>query len=294
MVRHDFVTSVCSSFEQTNWLAENFAWYVTSVHIGTCDKHSIEVTNCFSVPHNESEDEVCLLTPVAPMIISKKEMIFETIEAKKRFSVVFLKAPVVSCFKNFAIYWQVAVDMEFAKNMYELHKRVSPTEVIIGWCVQTSNRNFLEWVEQNKCCGPHPYGVCPHRYATGFDITEHSVLIHEYYSREASNPIHLTMDTALQSGKMNIRAYVRLADLPVTRFVSVPVSLTENWVFECAWVSPTQRADGCAREDRWCDVHPTDCQVHLLWHRKDRRWVELLLFFSDLSYLFIFIGAGGR
>lgn len=25
--------------------------------------------------------------------------------------------------------------MEFAKNMYELHKRVSPTEVIIGWCV---------------------------------------------------------------------------------------------------------------------------------------------------------------
>lgn len=47
------------------------------------------------------------------------------------------------------------------------------------------------------------------RYATGFDITEHSVLIHEYYSREASNPIHLTIDTSLQSGKMNIRAYVR-------------------------------------------------------------------------------------
>ena len=49
------------------------------------------------------------------------------------------------------------------------------------------------------------------RYATGFDITEHSVLIHEYYSREATNPIHLTVDTALQSGKMNIRAYVRSA-----------------------------------------------------------------------------------
>lgn len=28
---------------------------------------------------------------------------------------------------------QVAVDMEFAKNMYELHKKVSPSEVIIGW-----------------------------------------------------------------------------------------------------------------------------------------------------------------
>lgn len=59
------------------------------------------------------------------------------------------------------------------------------------------------------------------RYATGFDITEHSVLIHEYYSREASNPIHLTVDTALQSGKMNIRAYVRLADLSVSACVYV-------------------------------------------------------------------------
>lgn len=53
------------------------------------------------------------------------------------------------------------------------------------------------------------------RYATGFDITEHSVLIHEYYSREATNPIHLTVDTALQSGKMNIRAYVRCGRLTV-------------------------------------------------------------------------------
>lgn len=28
---------------------------------------------------------------------------------------------------------QVAVDMEFAKNMYELHKKVSPNELILGW-----------------------------------------------------------------------------------------------------------------------------------------------------------------
>uniref|UniRef100_A0A8C0UU32 Eukaryotic translation initiation factor 3 subunit F n=1 Tax=Cyanistes caeruleus TaxID=156563 RepID=A0A8C0UU32_CYACU len=96
---------------------------------GTVDKHSVEVTNCFSVPHNESEDEV-------------------------------------------------AVDMEFAKNMYELHKKVSPSEIILGW------------------------------YATGHDITEHSVLIHEYYSREAHNPIHLTVDTSLQNSRMSIKAYV--------------------------------------------------------------------------------------
>ncbi|ROL45475.1 Eukaryotic translation initiation factor 3 subunit F [Anabarilius grahami] len=119
------LASIADSYERRNEGASR----VIGTLLGTADKHSVEVTNCFSVPHNESEDEV-------------------------------------------------AVDMEFAKNMYELHKKVSPSEVIIGW------------------------------YATGYDITEHSVLIHEYYSREAPNPIHLTVDTALQSNKMNIRAYV--------------------------------------------------------------------------------------
>lgn len=73
-------------------------------------------------------------------------------------------------------------------------------------------------IELDKSISYHT-DLCPHRYATGFDITEHSVLIHEYYSREATNPIHLTMDTALQSGKMNIRAYVRLAELTGIYFV---------------------------------------------------------------------------
>ncbi|OCT69437.1 hypothetical protein XELAEV_18040748mg [Xenopus laevis] len=68
--------------------------------------------------------------------------------------------------------------MEFAKNMYELHKKVTSTEQIVGW------------------------------YATGNDITEHSVLIHEYYSREATNPIHMTLDTSLQGSRMNIKAYI--------------------------------------------------------------------------------------
>lgn len=54
-----------------------------------------------------------------------------------------------------------------------------------------------------------PQPVLFWRYATGHDITEHSVLIHEYYSREAHNPIHLTVDTSLQNSRMSIKAYVR-------------------------------------------------------------------------------------
>uniref|UniRef100_A0A671LHN5 Eukaryotic translation initiation factor 3, subunit F n=1 Tax=Sinocyclocheilus anshuiensis TaxID=1608454 RepID=A0A671LHN5_9TELE len=74
------LASIVDSYERRNEGASR----VIGTLLGTTDKHSVEVTNCFSVPHNESEDEV-------------------------------------------------AVDMEFAKNMYELHKKVSPSEVIIGW-----------------------------------------------------------------------------------------------------------------------------------------------------------------
>ncbi|UYV81356.1 EIF3F [Cordylochernes scorpioides] len=45
------------------------------------------------------------------------------------------------------------------------------------------------------------------RYATGPEVTAHSVLIHEYYSREANNPIHLTVDTSLAEKQMKYRAY---------------------------------------------------------------------------------------
>nr|XP_025864112.1 eukaryotic translation initiation factor 3 subunit F isoform X2 [Vulpes vulpes] len=73
------LASIVDSYERRNEGAAR----VIGTLLGTVDKHSVEVTNCFSVPHNESEDEV-------------------------------------------------AVDMEFAKNMYELHKKVSPNELILG------------------------------------------------------------------------------------------------------------------------------------------------------------------
>ncbi|XP_051865302.1 eukaryotic translation initiation factor 3 subunit F [Pristis pectinata] len=121
--------------------------------LGTVDKQTVEITNCFSVPHNESEDEV-------------------------------------------------AVDMEFAKNMYELHRKVAPNEVIVGW------------------------------FATGHDITEHSVLIHEYYSREAQNPVHLTVDTTLLNGRMSIKAYVSAPlGVPGKTMGVMFTPLTVNYVY---------------------------------------------------------------
>lgn len=62
---------------------------------------------------------------------------------------------------------EVAVDIEVAKEQFELHKKVNPNETIVGW--------FSSGKDE-------------------YSVTEYSVVIHEYYAREANNPIHLTVD----------------------------------------------------------------------------------------------------
>ena len=89
---------------------------------------------------------------------------------------------------------RVEADIVYAQEMFELNKKVAPHEALVGW------------------------------FATGSDITSHSALIHDYYARETKvtyflsictnlippnqDPIHLTLDTTLNSGRVNMKAYV--------------------------------------------------------------------------------------
>ncbi|KAJ1983567.1 hypothetical protein H4R33_004705 [Dimargaris cristalligena] len=95
------------------------------------DNKSIEITNCFPVPHYETED-------------------------------------------------QVEVDMEHHHTMLELHQRVNPKEVIVGW------------------------------YATGSGLNSYSALIQDYYNREVGvgNAVHLVLDTNLTGDTLGVRTFV--------------------------------------------------------------------------------------
>nr|KJB78796.1 hypothetical protein B456_013G019400 [Gossypium raimondii] len=73
---------------------------------------------------------------------------------------------------------QVALDIEYHHNMLVSHQKVNPKEVIVGW------------------------------YSTGLGVTGGSALIHDFYSREVPNPIHLTVDTGFRNGEGTIKAYV--------------------------------------------------------------------------------------
>ncbi|KAK9723011.1 hypothetical protein K7432_002261 [Basidiobolus ranarum] len=74
---------------------------------------------------------------------------------------------------------QVAVDMEYHRTMYELHQRVNPKEVIVGW------------------------------YATGGALNSYSALIQDFYSREVTpfQAVHLTMDTNLTNDNLGVQAF---------------------------------------------------------------------------------------
>lgn len=73
---------------------------------------------------------------------------------------------------------QVALDIDYHHNMLSSHQKVNPKEVIVGW------------------------------FSTGFGVTGGSALIHEFFSRETTNPIHLTVDTGFTNGEASIKGFV--------------------------------------------------------------------------------------
>jgi translation initiation factor 3 subunit F len=96
---------------------------------------------------------------------------------------------------------EVAVELDFAKDMYDLHRKISPGESIVGW------------------------------WATGHEITGHSLLIHDYYCRLTGSPLHITVDTTLHKGKIEMKAYTSIViglpgKTPATMFASIPAEIT--------------------------------------------------------------------
>ncbi|KAL6545177.1 Eukaryotic translation initiation factor 3 subunit F [Orobanche hederae] len=74
---------------------------------------------------------------------------------------------------------QVALDIDYHRNMLSSQQKVNPKEVIVGW------------------------------FSTG-GVTAGSALIHEFYSREVTNPVHLIVDTEFRSGNAAIKAFVSI------------------------------------------------------------------------------------
>lgn len=96
---------------------------------------------------------------------------------------------------------QVEAELSYAMDVYELNRKVNSAEVIVGW------------------------------WATGHEVTNHSSVIHEYYSRECNNPIHVTLDTGLQGGRLGLKAYVCVAlGVPNGKqgsmFTPIPIDVT--------------------------------------------------------------------
>lgn len=94
----------------------------------------------------------------------------------------------------------VEAELNYASDMYAMNQKVNKREEIVGW------------------------------WASGNEVTSHSSVIHEYYGRECTNPIHMTLDTSLTGSRMGIKAYVNVpigvpGGKPGTMFTPVPVEI---------------------------------------------------------------------
>jgi len=76
---------------------------------------------------------------------------------------------------------QVQVDMQYLKEMLDLHLKANPNELVVGW------------------------------YSTGenLKLDAYSALIHDYYSKEslAGQAVHLTFDTNVKDENLGVKAY---------------------------------------------------------------------------------------
>ncbi|KAG5575468.1 hypothetical protein H5410_055602 [Solanum commersonii] len=95
---------------------------------------------------------------------------------------------------------QVALDSDYHHNMLSSHQKVNPKEVIVGW------------------------------FSTGFGVTGGSALIHDFFSRETTNPIHLTIDTGFTNGEASVKGFVSvhlsIGDQQVAvQFQEIPLDL---------------------------------------------------------------------
>ncbi|KAF5393171.1 hypothetical protein D9757_001296 [Collybiopsis confluens] len=98
---------------------------------------------------------------------------------------------------------QVAVDMDYHRTMYELHHKVSPKEIIVGW------------------------------YSTGSNLNTYSALIQNFYSQETAphQAIHVSLDTGVEPGQpAGVKGYISspVGVFPKAEncvFVPIPVEL---------------------------------------------------------------------
>lgn len=73
---------------------------------------------------------------------------------------------------------ELYIDLNLARELMDLHRKVNPNESIVGW-----------------------FAVGPS------SSDDYAFLLHEYYSRETTNPIHLCVDPTTEKG-IDIKAFV--------------------------------------------------------------------------------------
>uniref|UniRef100_K3W8M9 Eukaryotic translation initiation factor 3 subunit F n=1 Tax=Globisporangium ultimum (strain ATCC 200006 / CBS 805.95 / DAOM BR144) TaxID=431595 RepID=K3W8M9_GLOUD len=81
---------------------------------------------------------------------------------------------------------EVAVGKDFHTQMYDLHQRVNENEVVVGWYATTADGMSVN---------------------TSL-VDEHSCLIHEFYGSVCEMPVHVVIDTSLQTDQLQVSAFV--------------------------------------------------------------------------------------
>ena len=126
---------------------------------------------------------------------------------------------------------QVALDIEYHRNMLELHLRVSPKDVLIGWYstgAGITDTDALIHVRAQLRAAARLFAAVFSERADVGALPVRACVRQDFYGRECVAPVHLAVDTGFVDEAHAVRAWVgspvSLGDAVVgTAFTELPV-----------------------------------------------------------------------
>ena len=104
---------------------------------------------------------------------------------------------------------EVAIGKDFNRQMLSLHLLASKHETVVGW-YGTALPDDAAGDDDDAAAAANEQQSSTPKYLT---ITDTSSLIHEFYAGECEDPIHLVVDTSMESNGVPVRGY---HSLPLT------------------------------------------------------------------------------
>lgn len=160
---------------------------VVGTLLGYFSEGSLEIKNCYAVPHQHTPDSVI-------SILIPSSSLFDLLSELLTVNDIYVWQ---SCRLNTCLL-QIDFDIPQHHTMKDLHHRVNPREVVVGWCafLSAASEDATHIHALNTACFCSALRnflrLCRFMTGTGDQLGGRDVLVQEFYESECPHPVRVS------------------------------------------------------------------------------------------------------